>query len=89
MFPTAWCGPATKAAASSECGGSQIWGISLYKSFRFTERFSLQMRGESFNTFNHPNPSGFASLLNTSSLFGGIGSFREARVVQLAAKLYF
>ena len=69
--------------------GSQIWDISLYKSFRMTERFSLQLRGESFNTFNHSNPSGFASLLNTSSLFGRIGSFREARVVQLAAKLYF
>ena len=69
--------------------GSQIWDLSLYKNFHMTERFTLQMRGESFNTFNHANPSGFASLLNTSSLFGRIGSFREPRVVQVAAKLYF
>jgi hypothetical protein len=69
--------------------GSQIWDLSLYKNFHLTERFTLQMRGESFNTFNHANPSGFASLLNTSTLFGRIGSFREPRVVQVAAKLYF
>ncbi len=69
--------------------GSQIWDVSLYKTFPLSERFRLQLRGESFNTFNHPNPSGFASLLNTSTLFGRIGSFREARVVQVAGKLYF
>jgi hypothetical protein len=63
--------------------------ISLFKNFKFTERMTLQLRGESFNTFNHANPSGFSSLLNTSSLFGRIGSFREPRVVQVAGKLYF
>jgi len=69
--------------------GIQIWDLSLYKNFALTARFTLQLRGESFNTFNHANPSGFASLLNTSSLFGRIGSFREPRIVQVAAKLYF
>ena len=69
--------------------GSQIWDFSMYKNFALTERFTLQLRGESFNTLNHANPSGFASLVNTSSLFGRIGSFREPRIIQVAAKLYF
>jgi outer membrane receptor protein involved in Fe transport len=37
--------------------GLNIWNMSILKSFRFTERVSLQFRAATFNTFNHPNPS--------------------------------
>jgi len=65
------------------------WDISLYKNIPIHERVQLQLRLETFNTFNHPNPNGIGSLNNTSSLFGLITSYRDPRIAQLAAKLTF
>ena len=49
----------------------------------------MQLRGESFNTLNWVNPSGFASLNNTATNFGQINAFRAPRRVQVALKLTF
>jgi Carboxypeptidase regulatory-like domain/TonB dependent receptor len=41
--------------------GIQMVDLSIFKDFKFTERWTLQFRTEFFNTFNHPNfanPSG-------------------------------
>ena len=35
--------------------GATQWDITLRRQFRFTERFSLQFRGDFFNILNHPN----------------------------------
>jgi len=35
--------------------GLNIWNMSIYKNTKLTERFSLQFRAETFNTFNHRN----------------------------------
>ena len=42
--------------------GIHMWDLSLFKDFRFTERWRVQFRAEFFNAFNHPNfanPSAF------------------------------
>ena len=62
------------------------WDLSLFKNFSIRERWKLQLRGESFNFFNHTIPSGIVTSF-TSSLFGRVTSFRDPRLVQLAAKL--
>ncbi|MGA3019585.1 MAG: hypothetical protein ABSF62_20875, partial [Bryobacteraceae bacterium] len=62
---------------------------SLIKNFHFTERAALQLRGEFFNLTNHANPNGFASTNITSSSFGEISSYRQARQVQIGAKFTF
>ncbi|MBZ5585190.1 MAG: carboxypeptidase-like regulatory domain-containing protein [Acidobacteriia bacterium] len=69
--------------------GYERWDISLFKNFQFTERWKLQLRGESFNAFNHANPSAFGSTTTTSRLFGTISGFRDPRIIQLAGKLYW
>jgi hypothetical protein len=65
------------------------WDVSLKKSFAFGERVNLQLRGETFNFLNHPNPDGFGSTNITSSLFSQITTFRAPRRIQIAAKLTF
>ncbi|MBV8819879.1 MAG: hypothetical protein JO022_16065, partial [Acidobacteriaceae bacterium] len=70
--------------------------LSLIKNIHLFERFSLQIRAESFNVANHvnlglpnttfvPGPTGF----NTSSTFGTITSAAAARTNQLGAKVIF
>ncbi len=68
--------------------GFQNWNISLFKNFNFTERWKIQLRGESFNFINHPNPNAPTTGI-TSSLYGKITSFHDPRIIQLGAKLYF
>ena len=36
-------------------GGMQNWDMSLLKNIPFGERYSIQLRLEAFNVFNHPN----------------------------------
>ena len=70
--------------------------LSLSKMTTIRERVKLQIRGEAFDAFNHPNflppnttfvpgTNGF----NSSSTFGEITSDRGPRVVQVAMKLIF
>jgi hypothetical protein len=68
--------------------GWQRWDLALYKSFRMTERASLQLRAETFNTFNHTNFSS-VSTSNTSGTYGQVTGYRDPRLMQFGAKLDF
>jgi hypothetical protein len=80
-----------------------MWDLSLFKQFKFTERYQLQFRTEFFNAFNHPN---FASpnANYTAGSLGGFGKVSDTiapvlgtdsggpgdpREIQFALKLYF
>jgi hypothetical protein len=105
------CVPLTGLAA---LGGSptQVAGpgfgrldLSLFKDFRFAERFRLQFRWEFFNILNHPNfnAPGFTGGIGVDPIpgsldiyspnFGKIGSTRDSpndpRQIQFALKLYY
>ena len=70
--------------------GPGLWNIdfSAGKNFVITERMRLQLRADSFNFFNHTNPSGISTSLN-SPTFGRYTSTLGARVIQLNAHLVF
>jgi hypothetical protein len=70
--------------------GTNNWDIGTQKNFKIGERFNLQLRGEFFNAFNHPNlqaPSG-DYFFNSSS---GAAITRAAtnRDIQVALRLSF
>ena len=77
--------------------------IALVRMFKISERYSLQVRAEAFNLFNHPNfvgafaPSGqpagasystLTTALN-SSTFGQINGAYDPRILQFAMKFFF
>jgi hypothetical protein len=70
--------------------------FSIFKSFRFTERFELETRGEFFNalnTVNYNNPgvtfSPDASGRNNNVNFSRITSALDARRAQVGLRLTF
>ena len=79
--------------------GINNWDISLFKNINFTEDRYLQLRLESFNTFNHVQPSGVNNAFGAAagagdpttvtSNSGQINAYRDPRNVQLGIKLYF
>jgi hypothetical protein len=71
--------------------GYQQWDVSMFRNVVFSPRWSLQVRAESFNMFNHTNPQGLFTSTEVvgSSAFGAVSSVREPRRIQLGAKLLF
>jgi Carboxypeptidase regulatory-like domain len=81
--------------------GIRMADLSLFKQFKFTERWQLQFRAEFFNAFNHPNfsnpsanissPGSFGKVSNTIAPILGTdsGGPGDPREIQLALKLYF
>lgn len=77
--------------------GVNKWDLAVFKWFQLAERKRLQFRGEFFNAFNHPSFTTLGTTLNTTNAgvnplinsFGVITGTRDARVAQVALKLYF
>jgi len=71
--------------------GALNFNISLLKNFNITESKLLQLRIESFNTFNHTQFFGPAAVQGNidSPLFGQVVKTADARVMQLALKFSF
>ena len=68
--------------------GYQIWDMSLMKNINFGERASLQLRLETFNTFNHGSPSSIDTGVDDGA-FGAVNGWHDPRNVQLGAKIRF
>ncbi len=75
--------------------GFQRWDTSLFKNIRFGERAALQLRLETFNTFNHGSPSqicndgGTATCVVGTPAFGEVTAYHIPREMQIGAKINF
>ncbi len=71
--------------------GALNFNISLLKNFNITESKLLQLRIESFNTFNHTQFFGPGAVQGNidSPLFGQVVKTADARIMQLALKFSF
>jgi hypothetical protein len=77
------------AAPGSVLGpGFQRWDTSLFKNIKFGERASLQLRLETFNTFNHGSPASVDTGRDDGS-FGAVTSYHIPRTMQIGGKFIF
>lgn len=68
--------------------GINDWSMALRKVVPIGDRFSMELRGEFFNVFNHTqfnNPNGNQSRAS----FGQVGTARDPRIGQLAVRITF
>jgi hypothetical protein len=68
--------------------GRDNWNLSLFKTFAFTENSGLQLRLETFNTFNHTQFQNSDNSLGDGR-FGQFTSAYPARIIQLGGKIFF
>jgi hypothetical protein len=68
--------------------GRDNWDMSVFKSFAFTEKSRLELRLETFNTWNHTQFQNVDTSKNDKR-FGQFTSAYGARILQLGGKIYF
>jgi len=68
--------------------GRDNWNIAVFKTFAFGERLHLELRAESYNTFNHPQMNAVDVTVGDPN-FGKVTSAYDPRIFQFGAKLVF
>jgi hypothetical protein len=79
--------------------GRDNWNLSLFKNFTLSESRGsrLELRLETFNTWNHTQFNGIGTTFNgydavtgkPKGSFGQVTSAFDPRILQLGAKIYF
>jgi hypothetical protein len=77
--------------------GTNNFDMTIFKNFRFRERYNLQLRFEAYNAFNHTQFSGMntttqfnpANGQQVNAAFGTLTSARGARVGQASVRFNF
>ncbi len=90
-FQKANPGPGTSPRNPFTGAGTKTMDLSVGKSFRFTERFNAEFRGEFFNIANTPQFNPPDGNLNDGGNFGKVTSLRfdSQREIQLSFRVNF
>jgi Carboxypeptidase regulatory-like domain len=84
--------PGDAPVANIRAPGYEVWNLSLFKNIKIRDNVSFQFRAETFNTFNHANPSTLNATYQGTPTGGGFGevtAFGDPRRMQLGIKLTF
>ncbi len=76
------------ARANIRRPGLSNFDLTLAKNTQINERLRLQIRGEFFNAFNHPQRNGVAFGFNNSA-FGRVTSAQDPRIMQIGIRFTF
>lgn len=68
--------------------GAQYWDMSLQRSFKISDRFKFELRGEFFSIFNHQNLNNPNTTV-TSLSYGEIFGKANPRIIQLGGRMTF
>jgi len=68
--------------------GSAVWDLSLFKTWKFADRYGATFRSDFFNAFNRVNFTGLDTGVNDSN-FGNLTGANAAREIQFSLRLAF
>jgi hypothetical protein len=85
--------PSSTVVANAKRGtingpGFQTADVGIFRNFRIYDRLVFQLRGEAFNVANHTNVQTIGTT-STSTLFGTIEGYRDARQMQVSGRFDF
>ena len=63
--------------------------LGIYRNFKIWERLNFQFRAEAFNAANHTNVQSVGTAISSSTTFGEVTGYRDARIMQFAGKFTF
>ncbi|MDE1163432.1 MAG: TonB-dependent receptor [Acidobacteriaceae bacterium] len=80
--------PGTAKRGTINGPGFQRADLGIFRNFRIVNRLNFQLRGEAFNVANHVNVQSIGTTA-TSSTFGQVTGYRDARILQIAGRFDF
>lgn len=80
--------PGTAGRGSIDLPGYQTLDLGVFRNFRIWENLTFQFRAEAFNAANHTNINTVSGSA-TSTLFGTVTGYRDARILQFAGRFDF
>jgi hypothetical protein len=81
--------PPTAKRGTIQGPGFNSMDLGIFRNFRIWERLSFQFRAEAFNAMNHTNVQTVTTAAGSSTTFGEVTGYRDARQVQFAGKFTF
>lgn len=80
--------PGTAKRGTIQGPGFQRADLGIFRNFRIYEGLKFQLRAEAFNVANHTNIQTIGTSA-TSTLFGTVEGYRDARILQFAGRFDF
>jgi hypothetical protein len=81
--------PGTEKRGVIEGPGFNRLDLGVYRNFRIVSRLAFQFRAEAFNALNHTNVNSVTTAIGSSTTFGEVTGYRDARIMQFAGKFTF
>ncbi|WP_263371743.1 carboxypeptidase regulatory-like domain-containing protein [Granulicella cerasi] len=80
--------PGTARRGTINGPGFQRADLGIFRVYRIVDGLKFQLRGEAFNVANHTNIQSIG-VTSTSSTFGQVTGYRDARILQVAGRFDF
>jgi hypothetical protein len=80
--------PGTAKRGTIAGPGFNALNLGVFRNFRIYNRLNFQLRGEAMNALNHTNVQTISTSA-TSTTFGEVTGYRDARIMQVAGKFTF
>lgn len=81
--------PGTEKRGVIEGPGFNRLDLGVFRNFRIVGRLNFQFRAEAFNAANHTNVQSVTTAIGSSTTFGEVTGYRDARILQFAGKFTF
>jgi hypothetical protein len=81
--------PGTARRGTIQGPGFQRLDVGIHRNFRIYNRLKFQFRAEAFNAANHTNVNAVSTSIGSSTTFGEVTGYRDARILQFSGRFDF